>query len=272
MFMVNRDDIYRIKQFSYKKEFMSLNSFFKKNTIGLLGIAIALFLSALGIAINFIFKFFNSPGIIIVYLLIGVIILFFIYFFVINPFKYWLKRIIGIQKSYPGIFKMIKLENAENSMFIPRLKLLENFSMVFKNKVRIFKMASFKVLNLKGETWRIGMKLIGINGTTEIFIFHSYINNSNQHGLSYLILDREKENEAKTEDSNYEINFNKPFKYSLVNENGKLRCFLNKIEVGTDKEFKIDDKDNLHLVKFHFWNHGIDSIEADLSEIEVIWE
>ena len=129
--------------------------------------------------------------------------------FVLKPFFLIICNVYKKNKYYYYLLELLDSEPKSNCIVnIPRLNITTRgpYNIDFHNKTKILKEASFQVNKIEGNNWRIGMKLLDINGNNEIFVFHPYIDNKDQHYLSFRLLNKEKNNEIDKSFNDYIIN------------------------------------------------------------------
>ncbi|MEA2016203.1 MAG: hypothetical protein U9O59_05815 [Actinomycetota bacterium] len=126
----------------------------------------------------FIFKTFNIID--ILFLLVGVFLFIFVIIkvlipFIFKPINHYLLDFYKKNKYYNKALQLWAYESKSNCIVnIPRLNISikGTFNIDFHNDKKIFKEASFKVDEINGNNWRIGIKLLNINRNSEMFFFH----------------------------------------------------------------------------------------------------
>jgi len=197
--------------------------------------------------------------------------------FVVRPF------FLIIYNAYKKFKYLLKLWNSEIEssciINIPKLNIAikGGFNIDFHNNEKLFREASFKVNKIKGNNWRIGIKLLDINGNNEIFVFHPYIDQNEQHYLSFRLINKEKNSEIDKSFNDYDLEPIKPFKYKILFSNNLLRCFINDLQIKKINGNQIDgipiSEANLHSVRFHLWGlHKNTEISLELSNLLIVWD
>ena len=223
------------------------------------------------ISLNVIDFYLVIIGLIFVILIIILILIPFVF----KPFFLIIYNVYKKSKYYYPLLKLWDSESKSNCIInIPKLNITikRTFNIDFHNNKKIFKEASFNVNKIKGNNWRIGMKLLDISGNNEIFVFHSYINNEDQHYLSFRLINKEKNSKIDKSFNDYNLEPIKPFKYKIIFSNNLLRCFINDLQIKEINGIPINEE-SLHSVRFHLWGlHKNSEISLELSNLLIVWD
>ncbi len=219
----------------------------------------------------------KSLNIIDIYLIfIGVILVILIIIFILTPFVFKpffliINDIYKKNKYYNSLVKLLDSELKSGcTINIPKLnlKIKGSYYIDFHNMNKFFKEASFIVNEIKGNNWRIGIKLLDINRNEKV-VFHPYINNPDQNYLSFRILNKENEVDKYYDDP--DIYPSKPFKYKIKFSNNLINFFINDQPIKEIDGIPINEN-NFHLIRFHVWgNYNNSDISLELSNLLIIW-
>ena len=160
----------------------------------------------------------------------------------------------------PYIFNTIRKGELRDSLVID-----------FNNAHKNFKSAKFEISKISGNTWRIGLLLLGDNGL--YFIFHPYIDNKNTERLSLAFVNEVISNKTKLiRKVKRDLKVEELREYQIIKKDNIISCFINGQEKRYENTIEEIEDDKIHRVRFQFWRHDNEEIALELKNFELRWE